>query len=90
MLYFLLHTVQEGENGRTGEVRQQWVYTYDVKLRLALILGGMQRDDLRAQQVVARRDAGRYCGVDPASILDHVVYAPCPAVQAVFGDFEPF
>lgn len=58
----------------------------------ALALGRrVQRDDLGAQEVVARRDARGHGEVDPAAVGDHAVDAPGAAahVEAVFVDFEP-
>ena len=47
-----------------------------VELRLALLAGRVQLDDLRAQQVVARRDAAGQREVDPPAVVDHAVHPP--------------
>ena len=61
-----------------------------VELRLALLASRVQRDDLRAQQVVARRDAAGQGEVDPAAVVDHAVDPPLArAVQPVLVHLEP-
>lgn len=62
-----------------------------VELRLARLAGGVKRQKLDAQQVLARRDALRQVEVDPAVVLDHVVDAPLAGagVEGVLPDLEP-
>lgn len=70
--------------------RVEWRKNLHVELRLALLAGRVQRDDLGAQQVVTRRDAAGQGEVDPSTIVDHAVDPPLArAVQPVLVHLEP-
>jgi hypothetical protein len=47
-----------------------------VELRLPLRARRMQRDDLRAEKIVARSDARRQREINPTIVVDHAVHAP--------------
>ena len=58
-------------------------------LRTALRPSTMQRNQLRAKQIVSRRHTTRHGEVMPPLIRNHRVDRPLPIAQAVVRDFEP-
>src|SRR5690606_15561139 len=63
----------------------------DVELRLALVGGRVESEQLDAHEVVTGSDALREVEVDPAVVVDHGVDGPLPGggVEAVVPDLEP-
>lgn len=92
----LISGVSAGERGSLGGAEGAAAGEVDlgaglVELGLAGLAGGVQGEDLDAEQVLAVGDAGGDVEVDPAVVGEEVVDAPDAAVgvEGVFPDLEP-